>query len=360
VTVNEVRASLWPQPHLLLGNVALGANSGLKNERLKIGSVDIFPVTSTLFEKVIVVKSLEIEGMQIGQDNFGQPLQWINSSNKTEHLKIEQINFKKINLKIRDLELTPFDGKIVLGESGEFKSIDMNSADHALSVRITPQGSSYNVALTAVNWSLPVNQKIVFDELKARGTLNQDQIDFSQIEGSIYGGSITASAVVSWSKQWIATAGFNLTNASSAQMLKAFSSGGSINGKLNLTGNFSSKSDEAAKIKDNTDVTATFEILNGKINGVDLARAALSSGDKSLAGYATGFDKLTGSVWARDGRFQYRELLLQTAQLQARGDLDIQPNQDISGNISTDLVVQSRRLHNRFDLTGKVDNVKQQ
>jgi hypothetical protein len=45
--------------------------------------------------------------------------------------------------------------------------------------------------------------------------------------------------------------------------------------------------------------------------------------------------------------------------LQAQGNLDIQPNQDISGNVSASLVAQSRRLQAKFDLTGKVNNVKQ-
>jgi hypothetical protein len=360
VAINEVHASLWPQPHLVLGDIAVGENPGLKNAGLKIETVNIFPDTFTLFEKVKVVKSLEISGMKIERNNWGQPLKWINSSSKAEHLKIERINFKKIDLNILDLELASFEGEIGLGESREFKNIDLNSADHTLSVQITPQGSGFNVGLTAYSWPLPVNPKIMFDKLKVKATLNQNQIDFSQIEGSIYGGSITAKASISWSKQWIASGNFKLTNVSLPQILKAFSSDGSIDGKLNLTGNFSSKSDKAAKISDDSDVTANFEIGNGKINGIDLARAVMSRGDKSLAGYATNFDKLTGSLRAKGGHFQYKKLLLQAAQLQVQGNLDIQPNQDISGSISANLVAQSRRLQTRFELTGKVSNVKQQ
>jgi hypothetical protein len=52
--------------------------------------------------------------------------------------------------------------------------------------------------------------------------------------------------------------------------------------------------------------------------------------------------------------------LLQTAQLHAQGNLDIEPSQDISGSISTDIVVGSRRLQTGFGLTGKVGNVKQE
>jgi hypothetical protein len=355
VTINEVHVSLWPEAHLVLGNVAVGTNPNLKIE-----SVDVFPVISTLFENVKFVKSLEIAGVKIEQADFRQTLQWINSSSKAEHVKIERINFKRVNLKIRDLALDSFEGSVGLIESHDIVNIDLNSPDHTLEVQLTPKGSGFNVVLTAAKWALPVNPKIVFDELRARGTFNQDQIDFSQIDGHIYEGSFTAKATVNWSKQWIVSGSFNLSKASTPQMLKAFGSGGSVDGKLNLTGNFSSKSSEASKLADEADITANFEIRDGKVNGLDLARSMQSSGDKSLAGYATNFDRLTGSLIAKGGLFQYRKILLKTSQLQAQGNLDIQPNQDISGNISTNVVAQSRTLQTRFNLAGKINNVKQQ
>jgi uncharacterized protein involved in outer membrane biogenesis len=224
---------------------------------------------------------------------------------------------------------------------------------------LSPQGGGFNIFLTATHWPLPFNSKIVFDELNARGTFNANQVNFSQIDGNIYGGNFTARAIVSWSKQWVAAGNFSLSQANTLQLLKAFASAGDIDGKINLTGNFAGASDVAAKLASESEVNSSFEIYNGKINGIDLERAVLSSGDKSLAGDATDFNKLIGALKVKGGRFQYKKLLLQAPQLQAQGNLDIEPNQDISGNVSASLAAQSRRLQARFDLTGKVNNVKQ-
>ncbi|MDP3087101.1 MAG: AsmA-like C-terminal region-containing protein [Methylotenera sp.] len=365
VTVNEVRASLWPEPHLVLGNVSIGVspslnNKELKNTGLKIDSIYIYPVVSTLFENVKVVNSLEIKGMQIKPEDFWLPLRWINHSSKNEHLKIERLNFKKIILKIHDLELTPFDGAVGLSESREFVTMDLTNSDNSLSVQIKPQGQDFSVFLTATKWSLLGIPKFTFDGINAKGTLNQNKIDFGQINGNIYGGSLTAKAVVNWFKPWAVTGSYKLTNASTSQMLRAFGSGGSIDGKLNLEGSFSGKSAEFTKLANETEVIASFGINNGKINGIDLARTAMSRSDKSLAGYATNFDKLTGNLNVKNGHFQFRKLVLKSDQLQAQGNVEIQPNQDISGNISTNLIVLSRRLNARFNLAGNVNNVKQE
>jgi hypothetical protein len=355
VSIEAVHASLWPQPHFVLGNISIGSNSGLKIE-----AVNVLPETSTLFEEVKVVKSLEIEGLKIEQENFGQPLQWINNIGKAQHLRIEQINFKNVSLKIHDLELGPFEGKVGLGEARELKNIDLSSADHALAAQIFQQGGNFNIAITASNWQLPVNPKIVFDELNATGELNQNQINFSQIKGEIYGGNFTANALMSWGNQWSASGSFNLAKVSMPQMLKAFSSASSIDGKLNLEGNFSCKSTAAANLTEASDVTANFDISNGSLNGVELTRAVLSRGNQSLAGDATHFDKLSGSVQVKNGLYQYRKLILESPQFHAKGSVDILSNQDISGKITANLAAQSRHLNASFGLTGKVNDVKRQ
>ncbi len=353
VTVNEVHASLWPQPHLVLSNVAIGDKDGLKIE-----AINVLPDTSSILEKVKLVKSLEFEGLKITQDNFGQPQPWINNLGKAKNLKIEQINLKKIVLQIRELAIGTFDGKVELSELRELKSYHLNS--NTLSAQITPQGSSFDVALTGTSWPLPMHPKVVFDEIKAKGKLDQTQINFSEIVGNIYGGNLKAKAAVDWSSEWSAAGNFDLSNATLPRLLSAFGSSASIDGKLELAGLFSTRSAQAAQLLDAPEIVASFEVRDGKINGVDLTRAVLFRNQQSLAGDPTQFDTLTGNVELKSGAYQYRQLALDTAQFHARGNLDIQANQDISGKVSADLAAQSRRLQARFDLAGKVGAVQRQ
>ena len=355
VLIKEVRASLWPRPHLVLRNVALGANTSQKIE-----TVNIVPDTSSLSEEVKVLRSIKLEGLKIEQENFGQPVQWLSNLSKAQHLLVKQIALKKIVLKIHDLELAPFDGKVTLTDSRELKSIDLMTDDETLAMQITPQGSGFDIAFTGTNWALPMNPKFVFSELKAKGTIKQSLLFFNQIEGAIYGGSFTGKAALDWSNQWSIAGNFNLINANLPEILNAFGSSASVDGKFNLAGIFACKSKLAAALTDAPEITANFTVQNGKINGVELGRAVLSKSSQSLAGDSTRFDKLTGSVKIKNESYHYRQLVLKSDQFYAEGNVDIQPNQDISGKINANLAAQSRRLQASFNLAGKVNNVKRQ
>ncbi len=355
VVIEQVRASLWPRPHLVLKNITIGADSAQKIE-----AINIAPVRLGLSEGVKTIKSIDIEGLKIEQENFGLALQWIASLSKAQNFKIEQITLHKIVLKIKDFELLPLDGKVMLTESRELKTIDLITGDETLAMQLTPQGSNFDIALVGTKWALPMNAKVVFSELKAKGSVKQSSILFDQIEGTIYGGSFTGKAALGWSNQWSLAGKFDLSNANLPEIMKAFASSASVDGKFKLAGIFSCQSKLAAALTNAPEINANFTAQNGKINGVELDRALLSKNSQSLAGDSTRFDKLTGSVKIKNGSYQYRQLVLRSDQFYADGNVDIQPNQDISGRINADLAAQSRRLQASFTLAGKVSNVKRQ
>ena len=355
VDIQEVRVALLPEPHLVLGNVTLGRDTGTKIE-----SVYVVPTHASLFNDVKVLKSVVVEGMQINQGNFRQQLQWIKSAGKATHLKIEEIHLQDLTLKIRDLELGIFDGKLKLSAASELESIDLISSDHTLNVQILPLGGANNITLNGTNWALPTNPKIVFSVLKASGVASQEGINFSRINGEMHGGTIVATAAVDWSNQWNASGNFDLMGVSAAQMLTAFNSTNLVEGKLKLTGNFASRTGEAAKLISVAEINADFVLNDGSLDGIELTRAVLARGDQSLMGDATRFDKLVGSLQVNNSLYQYRKLVLQSPQLNASGNFDISPNQQLSGKISADLTAQSRRLHANFSLAGSSSNVRSQ
>ena len=358
VVVEEVHASLWPEPHLVLDHVTVGASSNLKNDTFKINSIYISPVITRLFENIKFIELIEFSGINLEHDFARKVLQCVNKLSKAEHLKIKRVSFNQVNLMIFDLSLEPLEGEFALDESRGLTSVTLNNSDHGLSMQFLPRGDNFNIYLTATRWPLPFNPKIVFDEIKAKGTFNSDQVNISQIDGHIYGGNLKASAIVSWSKKWLVSGNYSLSQASTRQLLKAFDSDGDIEGVLNLTGNITGKSNTASKVASEAEVNSSFEIRNGKINGIDLERSTLNSSEKSLAGVATDFNKLIGVLKVKGGRVEYNKLLLKAHQLQALGNLDILPSQDVSGHIMASLDAQSRHLQTNFELTGKVNNLK--
>lgn len=354
VAIKKVHASLWPQPHLVLENVAIGASDNIK-------AIHVLPAVSSLFDEVKVAKSLVIDGLNIEQANFGQPLQWASNLGNAKNVKVEQINIKNLMLTIRDLTLEPFDGKVALTETGALAAIELVSSNNALSVVIKPQNSEYEIVLKAANWVLPFNQKIVFGALNAKGVSSADQIKFSQIEGEIYGGKLTGQANIGWPDsggQWSGAGDYKLENAYAEQLLSAFGSAVTIDGKLTLSGSFSSRASDANQLAGASLFSANFDVRQGSIEGIELARAVLTRGGQSLAGDTTNFDKLTGSVKVNKGQYQFGKLLLSSPQLNASGYLNIAANQDVSGRVNADIAAQSRRLQANFGVTGRGKDLK--
>lgn len=353
VTIKEVRASLWPQPHLRLSDISIG-------DTLKVTSMQVIPDADTLFDGIKRVKSLAIEGLVIDQSNVAESLALINNIGKAQSLKIEQLNISDLRFKVKDLVLGPFDGNLVLNEASELNSVNLNSVDHTLSARIMPQGVDYAITLMGANWPLPLNPNIVFGELKANASIHQNQITFNQIDGAMFGGNISGNALLDWSSGWHTSGNFTLTDANAPQLLKAFAGKTSVDGKVDVTGDFACESTEAAKLTANPAITANIALKNGKINGVDLTHTVMFNQNASLAGEATSFDKLTANLQIKDGQYHYKQIMLDTKQFHANGNVDIAQNQAISGRVNAVLVAQSRRLQASFGLAGTLSDVKRQ
>ena len=356
VEIKKVHASLWPQPHLVLEDVAIGTGNNM-------AAVHVLPVTASLFEEIKVVKSLVIEGLNIEQANFSQPLQWVNNASKAKRLEVEQINLKNLTLSIRDLQLGSFDGKVALTDTGALSTIELVSSNNALSVKISPQGNDSEIVLKATNWVLPFNQKIMFATLNAKGLASQNQLNFSEIKGEIFGGNLAGQANIEWpdgAGLWEGSGNFTLTNANAEQLLNTFGSAVVVDGKLALNGSFSAKARQTSKLTDAVTLNANFDVRQGSIRGIELASAVMSRGSHSLAGDNTNFDKLTGSIKINQNHYQLDKLVLASPQFNANGFININANQIVTGRVHADLAAQSRRLQASFGVTGRGRDLKSQ
>ena len=327
--------------------------------------MQVVPDASTLFKDIKRVKSLQIQGVTIDHNNLEYSINMIRQLESTPTLKIAQLNLSDISFKANDLVLGPFDGNLALSAAGELTSLDLHSIDEALIAQIKPLGSEYVVTLTGNHWPLPLNPKIVFDTLKASASIHQNKMTFSQIDGAIFGGNISAKAVLDWSNGWRTTGKFKLTSANAPQLLTAFASKigviekASVEGKLSMAGDFASQSIEALKLADAPSISANIALKNGKINGIDLAQALLSQ-SASLAGEATEFDSLSANLQVKNGQCHYQQVVLISKQLRANGNINIDKNQLLTGIVNANLTAQSRRLQAGFGLGGTINQVKRQ
>lgn len=355
VVISEVRASLWPQPHLLLKQVRVGNGAALNIE-----SLQVFPVMSTFFDDSRVINSVMVDGMSLDQADFAKPARWLDSLNQVSQLNIQAIRFNRVQLHIRDAELGLFDGQIVKDTSQHWRGVEMSNAEKTLNATITPQLNDAKLVVTGQHWPLPFNSKIEFDSITLHGVYQSGKLTFSEISGEVMGGTFTSTAVLDWADKWLVSGDFKLDEMNTEKVLKIFDTTNVVDGKLRFAGKFKSQSNTFNGLAEMMDVTGNFLILNSKINGIDLPRAIATPADRSLEGYATSFDQLSGSLQANKGHLIYRDLVLKSPKLQAQGQLEFDAEHNLSGKITANLITSTRHFQERFNLTGKVDNVKRQ
>ena len=349
VTIKKVYASLWPKPHLVLDDVTVGSLADIK-----IATVRVLPVLSTVFDDVKTLRYIELSGLTIGQDNLHRPQQWVSASNKQGKLKFDQIFLEKTSIALHSIELPPFDGDIKLTPNGKLQSATLTTSDRNAVIQITPKGETYAIDMVADDWQSPIGAPVVFDELRAIGVIDNNQMTFSQIKGRLYGGNLKASMAVDWTNLWTANGTFKLSEVELEEMMPNFTKEASLKGPLTSNATFTLEANEFATILDTPEINADFSIDDGVINGIDLVRAMRASNKNNAISGSTRFNKFSGKLLLKAGQYQYKQLALKAGKLEAYGEARILANQNLSGEINVNLAMQSRQLRSRLNLSGKL------
>ena len=95
--------------------------------------------------------------------------------------------------------------------------------------------------------------------------------------------------------------------------------------------------DSVAALRASARTEATFNIEKGTLGNVDLVRAIQSPSRDGVRGGKTLFTVLTGSVRAADKQYSYRQLNLNSGQMNATGNIDVAPDGELSGRISAEI-----------------------
>ena len=355
VTVSEVHAALFPQPRLVLTDVAVGSKADIK-----VGKVTIASGMSLLFDETKHIKSVELDTLTLRPAELDRQMRWVNHAASMEKLEIGQITLKNLSFQLPGVE--PFYGKLERSPEGLLSRVELTNHEHNLTLVLTPQSGGCALALNASLWKPPLLNPLELDEVSATGVISQGQASLSQIEAKAYGGIIRAQGVLSWSGNLSTSGNFELIRITLPRLLSAFGSGASIDGMVNAKAVFSGSAIDAASLVPSLEMNANFELLNGKVNKLALSHAVMAGATAKAQPESnfTRFDTLTGSLLFKDGQYAYRQLALKTEQFQARGNLDIDSNRMVSGKISAELTSKTVRKQAGFNIGGELAELKLQ
>ena len=346
VSIGSVRMSALSGFDLTLQNVTIGTTQDVKIDEMRLA-----PELSSLFGDVKVIRGIEIESATVAREVLPRLQGWLDAARADRMVRIARLSARNVKLELRDMQFPAFNVALTLEGDGAVSGADLATTDGKLSVQVQPQGGRAKVSITANGWTPPLGPEVEFTDFSAEGIATSRSLELTGFDARLYGGSIKGTALIGWDNGWSGEGDFEFSRITLASLLAAFTKDARTSGEVEGIGRFSLQSDRLAGLLDNPRVESSFRVRRGDLDGVDLVRA-LQAGRQGTQGGSTKFEELTGALEVAGGRYQYRNLRLAAGILTANGNLDIAPDQDISGRLYVELRSQAQHLRNTLNITG--------
>ena len=348
VRFDELHASLLPQPELRLNDVQVG-----QDDVLQFGMVRIEFALATLFEPTRRVDRLEIENASLPAAELERMQRWFHTSSTARQVEISSIAFKNIAFVAPDLKLPAIMGNVELAPDGSFGAAHLETQEGNLSLKLQPANESWKFSMDARAWQPPVRTALKFDEFRAEGVLQGQTAKLETMAGSIYAGTFKGSSMIAWKDRPRITGRFIAENMHLEQVVAEDGSTLGIEGALSADVTFSSASENVQGLAESPVANARFTVADGKILGIDLSSSMLPANRER----STRFDKLTGTLQSDAAMLHFRQLVLESPQLRARGQADVSSAHEVNGKVTAELLIPSRRMQASFGLGGKVGDM---
>ena len=334
VTISDMRYALFPTPHLTLEQVTIG-----KLQEIKINSIvaDAWPFALLAEQKDI--DSVEVNSVAMEQDVLAMFPGWVKPTTGAHNLHVGRISITAVRVAAKSLEVPVFNADIRLERNGALKKALLT--DGKLRIDLSPSDQAWRVDATASNWRLPFGPPIEFDDLTFTAFIDGQTAAIKGIEGHIGRGTITGSANASWGADIRMTGDVSLTNGELGKLLGMFTRDFSAAGTLNLTATYALQAASLTALFDQPRVEASFNAEKGTLNNVDIVRGIQSPSRDGTRGGKTSFSDLAGSLQVLGKGYSYRQLQLSSGPMSATGNVDVAPDGELSGRITTVLGTKS-------------------
>ena len=355
VSIRGIRFAALPLPHLTVRDIAIGTD-------VKIGLVSVTPDLYSLWQPVRVVKRIEIDGLTLTQQARALIPVWLASDSQPALVRVESILFHDAQIDFGKSRLGPFDAHITLDSKSEPTEAAISTKDGKLKAFIKAEQSKYLIEASAHAWTLPVGPALLLDDLNIKGVATLDDLKLSQVNVSLYGGTVKGHAGVNWQHGLQLDGELAIRDLEVQQVAYIVLSKSHVSGKLTAqpvfsaslnpqtTGKFSEKFMAGLRLK------MPFNLKNGVLKGVDIEQAATRLSKKGTTGGETRFETLSGHLNLAHRTFRFTQLQIASGALAVDGNLDISPVKKLSGRIDAEVSIMGAGVSVPLNVTGTVDS----
>src|SRR5215831_9551212 len=342
VKIGSVSLTLLPLPQLKFENVVIG-----RDPQMKAAVIKATPDVMTLLDDRIRVRSLALDNVTVPRAFLAVLLQ---SKAGGRGLGAQRITAKGLKLDSENLILPPLDLDASLSADGSLKSATFSNSEQRLSIAVEPGGGKATVDISSGSLPIPIGvDPALFSDFTGKGTASATELAIPNAEARAFGGRVFGNLRLRWSSGWSLEGDLSARQMDAVKIAGPLLATGTVLGKARV----SMRGLLPERMILNSQLDGNFSVQKGSINNVDMARLLQGSGS---GGGTTFFADLTGDFSADPNRLQVRNIKLLAGLLTGAGQLDMDPQRNLSGRMQIELRAQTAQARSTVTVGGTLAN----
>lgn len=355
VEIGNVQLAILPTPRVNINNIVIG-----QKQELKVVRVAVLPSLTSLFSDTKVISSLHIEQPVLKKaavDVVAGIIKKLSEDKSPSTAIVREITIKETRLEWPGMNLPAFNAVVAMSEASKPQSALIDTTDGKLRLRLAPSDKDWQaIKLEAKNWTMPVGQSLLIDEMQANMKLYDNRLEITDLNAGLYGGRVNGKAVLNWDKDWRLSGSLKVNELAVREPARLFSKTTRVSGLLFTNGSFSAKAKEAGHLMEHVNAGFRFKIKDGVLYGMDLTKAATILLKQGQSGGETQFDELSGLLNVSGKQYHFSDLNIVSGLMAANGDVKIRPNKELDGVVEVEVKRGVALAGIPLQVSGTVDN----
>ncbi|MEO8343322.1 MAG: hypothetical protein ABI536_05835 [Gallionella sp.] len=345
VHLGYLSGRILPTPRLDLGEIYIG---DVKQFQAKEAQIN-FAILG-LFGDKKPISSIEFQEVKISGAGLLNAAAWLQQLANNDQYPVSRMVISQGMLDADAFQLSDVAGELDFSPAGKFIQADLraNAGKFTLAINATPE-DKLQVALAVRNSALPLLPNWSFDQLTAKGELNKAELQISDFDGKILGGTVQGNANINWRSGWRAQ------GALSAKTITMQSLSKLLDGNADGSARFRMASTDLAGLTDSATLDGSFTVMNGMISGMDIVETARMRSRENLPGGRTHYDGITGVISYANNIYHFKQVKVTAGVLNAIATFDVTKKQ-LSGKMNVSLTMRDSTAPVELQMGGAIDN----
>lgn len=345
VHIGSITARILPSPQLVFNELFIGKDNLVRVEHITAD----FAILALLDARKPITH-LEVEGLHSSASHLEEVTSWFRKLATDDHYPVQQVSLKQSTLNTPSFDLTGIDGELIFNTAGQLVQTNLRANAGQITASISRNGDKQNVTLSLVSGTFPFLTNFKFDELHATGELNDNSLTINQLNARIADGFLQGSININWHGGWL------VQGSLEAEKLALQKFNRLLTGDVKGTARFKMQHPEFKGLVPTTVLNGKFMATKGTIQGIDMIEALRTHGRENLAAGHTNFDEFSGTLAYFDQNFQFQQLKLHRAALDATGEIALN-QQKLTGKLTAALSIQADKPPVTFLINGTSERI---